>query len=788
VLTLEAYARVLHTTPVGRVRTAFAAGIVALVLACGAPAGARDASTKCGLGRVSGAYAASVRHALRAGRDVWGEALLRSREGPTYNNVARRLTPLFYAVGPQGDRIGDSGVYYLPFAWPTAFGAQAIALHVADGGTIYASRTSGPKLTISVGSRGQERYGSCLARLSTPQLLAGYLPALETRYADAGGVHYAQESFAARIGVSRSLVSFVRLTADATHVDHSVKLAFSTTARHLTVAGDGTISRGIKTHLFVSGGARVRGSTVSYIVPAGQSQSVYVAWLIDPGPTLAFTLDEDSYLTAKQALATFWARKLTGSATFEVPEVRVQNAERSLVIQNLALAWRYSAGNGYHSHFFTPEAVDTAGVMGEYGFEDVNRATLDVASWRKLSWTANWRMGARLLGTARYYRLFHDRAYLAAHTRTLASYVSRLRAQLVVRHSRLLRRERFSADVWLKVYGLHSQTVAWQGLREMASVWVETGEPELAARARAVARRLGAGLHRAAKRSARRMRDGSLFVPIRLLDDERPYRRLTASRPGSYWNLVMPYALASGIFPPDGTRAKGTLRYLRAHGSLLLGLVRAGAYTIYGLSGSKSSGTDQVYGLNLARFLADNDRPDLLVVSLYGQLAAGMTHGTYVSGEAATVSPLRGAYYRAMFRPPNSATNSAFLETLRLMLVHEVRGSSGAARGLELAFATPRSWLVNDRQIAVRDAPTSFGRLSYTVAAKEGEVDAWIDVPESATLKTLKLRLRLPRGQRVLHVDLDGSAYSHFDPATGTLNLSGRRGSLFVQARVSPAR
>ena len=429
-LTLEAYARVIHTTAVGRARTALAAGIVALVLSSGAPAGARTAGAKCDMGRVSGTYAASVRHALRAGHDVWGEQLLRSRQGPTYNAVARRLTPLFYAAGAHGYRIGDSGVYYLPFAWPTLFGAQAIALHVADGGTIYASRTSGPKLTISVGSGARERYGSCLARLATPQLLDGYLPALETKYVDNGGVHYAQESFAARIGVTRSLVSFVRLTADARNADHAVRLSFSTSARHLTVAGDGTISRGVNTHLFVSEGARVRGSTASYIVPAGEAQSVYVAWLIDPAPTAPFILDEDSYVAARQALATFWARKLSSGATFDVPERRVANAARSLEIQNLALAWRYSAGNGYHSHVFTPEVVDKAGVMGEYGFQDVNRASLDVASWRKLDVdreladgraTARHRPLLQVVPRRRVPRQAHGQARLLCHTAASAA-------------------------------------------------------------------------------------------------------------------------------------------------------------------------------------------------------------------------------------------------------------------------------------------------------------------------------------------------------------------------------
>ena len=81
---------------------------------------------------------------------------------------------------------------------------------------------------------------------------------------------------------------------------------------------------------------------------------------------------------------------------------------------------------------------------------------------------------------------------------------------------KVLRRERYSADVWQRVYGLHSQAVAWQGLREMAAVWDSTGQRALAWKARRVAAKLGAGLRRAAQRSSRRMgRISSLDAAMR---------------------------------------------------------------------------------------------------------------------------------------------------------------------------------------------------------------------------------------------------------------------------------
>jgi hypothetical protein len=279
----------------------------------------------------------------------------------------------------------------------------------------------------------------------------------------------------------------------------------------------------------------------------------------------------------------------------------------------------------------------------------------------------------------------------------------------------------------------------------MAETWHAIGNERDAALARSLAARLERGLRHAVRKSQRRLRDGSLFIPVKLLERGRP-RHLIASRAGSYWNLVMPYALASGLFAPGSPEARGVLRYMLTHGSRLLGMVRASGFSLYGDPVFPVSGTDQVYGINVSRFLADNDQADQLVLSLYGQLAGGMTPHTFVSGEGHTVAPLGSLRSRAMYQPPNSGANAAFLVTLRSMLVHEVAG------GLRLAYATPRAWLAPGRRIEVRNAPTSVGPLSYTLEAREADVRVTVNVPPRAT--RLSLRLRLPRGTRTF--DLSG--------------------------------
>ena len=750
----------------------------AVVLAGGRADQAATKPSGCPPPRATAAHTSRVERALRTRHDLWGNQLLNAPDGPSYEAARRLLPPLLYARAPGKKALTESGVYYVPFGQPLgARGAGSVALHVADGSQVIAERVGGRRLTLFVGAKGRERYGSCLARLGPARLAAGYQPILSTTYADSARVRYRQESFAAQTSETGSLVSFIRLEVDARRSSaKAVQVRLKPSVRKLRSA------------LAFSRGGTVKRSVLTYRIKRGTTRTIYLAWINYPGRrTLA--VDAARYERARRAVVAYWNARLQEGTQITVPEPRVNDAYRNLLIQNLLLTWRYSIGNPYEQFSF-PEGVDVAEVMGELGYAGVARSIMRTSLTRKDEPYPNWKMGKRLVGSALHYRLTRDRAYIEGATPVLRRYVDELGRQINASGSGLLGRERYSSDIPDEVLGLHSQATVWQGLQAMGRVWAETGNAELARRCGALANRLEGGIRRAVASSQRRLGDGSLFIPARLLDREPAYASLTQARLGSYWNLVMPYALASGIFAPESPEAAGALKYMLRHGSRLVGVVRAGAYALYERPVYPVSGTDQVYGINVARFLADGDEADQLVLSLYGTLAVAMTPDTFVSGEAASVAPLRGSRFRSMYLPPNGASNAAFLQTLRSLLVHESRDADGAPTGLELAFATPRPWLRAGRQISVRRVPTSFGAVSYSLVARSDTISATVDVPARPAPKTLKLRVRLPRGQRVESVTVNGEPLELPEGETlgETLDLSGRTGRLEVVVRYGSRR
>ena len=380
--------------------SAIAAGAAVLSTVGATATPSASASVRCTPG-ASWSYARSVGAATRSRRDVWGDRLLAPHGGPTYDAATKFLAPLLYATQRGRRPLTRSGVYYLPLAYPTDVYAPAtFALHVADGSQIISRRVDGPNLTIFVGRTGRERYGSCLARTTLATLADGYLPIVETAYTDASGVRYTQESFAGRIAGARSIVSFVHLTVDATDAQAGavVRFAASDPAR-----------------LLVDDRAPVH-------VARGETTDLYAGWVHQLPLLQPVHVNDRTYERARDGVVAYWNRRLADGAQIVVPEKRVMNAERAVLMQQLVQSWRYSVGNPYEELSFA-EALDTAQVMAEYGYPTTADGILRIALDRLPNRFSSWRAGELLLAAAVNYDLYRDRKALTRETPGLAAAV-----------------------------------------------------------------------------------------------------------------------------------------------------------------------------------------------------------------------------------------------------------------------------------------------------------------------------------------------------------------------------
>jgi hypothetical protein len=124
--------------------------------------------------------------------------------------------------------------------------------------------------------------------------------------------------------------------------------------------------------------------------------------------------------------------------------------------------------------------------------------------------------------------------------------------------------------------------------------------------------------------------------------------------------------------------------------------------------------------------------------------------------------------------PPNSASNAAWLVTLRNLLVQDW-DLDGDARPdtLRLLFATPRRWLEDGKTIRIENAPTAFGPVSCRAESylNAGYVDVHV-TPPPRPVKTILLRAPLPDGWQLESVQINGEDAQLID--ADTIDLSGK--------------
>lgn len=718
-------------------------------------------------------YEKRINGMLHQKKDVWGEEMI-TTGGATYEKMQGYLRPLFYSAGV--NTWEEQGVHNILFAEEN--GVKPLYVALCDGSRLAMNRyDSKNDITIQVGADGKEVFGSQLSRLKGPFLTKEFYPILQTGYISEEGVEYTQESFATRVPGMNSLVAMLKISAK------SSKNCFQ----------EITIKHGINHQRnkvsFSIGNFEDSLYTAKLKLIAGEEQTFYYLW--SPGQDISNVLvaNELTYETGMASWINYWDKALSRGVVFNVPESVVMNSQKNLLIQNLVLRHRYSLGNGaYDEDVFHPEAGDAATTLLQYGYPKEGKEALESLYGFPLRTYYFWEKGERLSHGAEYFEFTKDKYFLQKWHTEYQSYLDDFVNAIKLDSRGLLTPQALSSDIATDEYYTHSQTVAWRGMNDMANLLKSNSLLKNEAPI-VYANKLKDSILAAMDRSKILQEDGSLFMPVILYDKKKEvYSPITATRLGSYWNLVIPYAFDSGIFDYKSENVGQMLNFMHQHGGMFLGMLRfnfygtpIGSYREKSIPAYYTTGVDNVYLLCYIRTLAQRDDVDRLILSFYGRLVHGQSPNTFCSGEGDNLGVYPGVKERCSFGSWNSGNNATWLQTLRLMLLRESYDFKTATpQNLYLAHATPREWLENGKTIEFENAPTVFGETSCRIISciDKGSVRVSLDIPTRDPIKGVYLKLRLPNGKKITGVKLNGANYAKFDPTTEVIDLSGLKSKI----------
>lgn len=708
--------------------------------------------------------------------DVWGEAAIRQPGGPSYEFFKDLLPPLRYA---------NTAFRHYPIVLSAPSGVVK-ARDISNGSAVNARadkkpmwREIGVPVHFHVGDAA-EPYGDDLERLDGPRYVDGFLPIVRSAYR-VGATSYEQEVFAsvkeplAERGTV--LVRFavgggsgtVRARIDMDKASHTDGAILDGKGQGIVLYGPGWTWNGTHKELQVA------------LMP-GQDAFLAVPTQALPSPMVRVTSERVGQ--ERQACETTWRDLLDQGAKFEIPELVVQDAWRSLIVGNFLVAsgdrMNYSAGNAY-DHLYEGECGDATRSLLQYGFKSQARSMVGPLLDFNRQATRYHVAGHKLQLLAHYYWVTRDKDYLREKEPVWKGVID-----FIINSRRttngLLPPDNYAGDIPQQVYSLNSNSNCWRGLRDMAAVLQDLGASDRAEQLRQEAKTFREAILAAVAKSERRDVQPP-FIPNALFGIEQPYDNLTATRMGSYYDLMVPYTIGSEVFGAGAERETWMIDYLRQHGGIAMGMIRSmphqGEF-------NNQPGVNVLYGLRYMLGLLRRDDREHALTGFYGQLAQGMTRETFIGGEGSRF--LHGDRFgRSFYLPPNTASNATFLTVLRYLLIQDWDlDGDGAPETLRLLYAAPARWLRDGAVLNVGRAPTAFGNLSFRVESRlsRGEIDVSIDSPPRPPQKW-SLRLPLPPGWKVTAAKVgDTSLPLALD---GAIDLTRRKDSFTVRFQVAAA-
>jgi hypothetical protein len=471
----------------------------------------------------------------------------------------------------------------------------------------------------------------------------------------------------------------------------------------------------------------------------------------------------------------------------DVPEPVVNNGWRSLLVAQYGILagqqLNYSASNQY-ARQYANETGDSIRSLTLWGHKRTARDAMRPLFVYRRPQSVIHDAAFKLQDLADYYFQTRD-AHLIDELRPL--WQKEVDLLLTSRQTNgLLPKERYCSDIATPVISLNNNANAWHGLRDMSVVLAECGRADEADKLAKVAAEYRPIILAAMEKSIFR-NVSPPFVPVAMDGEETPPDPITSTRLGSYWNLVAPCVLWSGVFPIDSPPASAIMDYIRTKGGLCMGMVRVQSNPGVWVN---TQNIDDLYGLRYQLALLRRDGvtdgvrdADRFLVGFYGKLAQGFTRDTFIDGESTGIVPL-DRFGRQVALPPNSTANASFLIQLRNALVQDWdTDDDGRADVLRLAYATPRAWLEDGKKIRVDRAPTSFGQMSFEIRSmlvNEGQIVTDVTLPPNPPRET-RLRLRTPPGWLLRSAESSGTVL-RIRAKDETIDLSTLRGKVHIVA------
>jgi len=468
----------------------------------------------------------------------------------------------------------------------------------------------------------------------------------------------------------------------------------------------------------------------------------------------------------------FWEPLLNGGIRIRVPEARVNDAYRAwlaytfLNVDKIDGRYEPHDGSGFYEAIFGIMAAKYCNALGVMGYPDEARKYLDSLG-TLISPEGHFSVafgtvdtGVLLMVMARHYRLTGDPSWLrraAPRMLGMCDWIIRQRETAKAEQEKGslcygMIQSKLGVDNRGVYYSFVTDMALCVGMEEAAEALRTLGMKDDVARIEKECAAYREDIERSMDRAVTE-HDGMKILPI--MPDTHKYlkRRVYTAHedapPGKgytghgYYSLFACMGLETGFLPAADERFRLITDLLERRNGLEMGMCAFG----------RKGGIDHAFTYGYWMNCLERGEVERVLLGFYGTLAYGVSRDTWAGVECTHM--WTGANARTL---PHLRSGTQQLRLLRNMLVRE------EGDRLLLAQAAPQHWLADGKRVAVLDAPTRFGKVSYTIEshADQGQVAVRLDPPTRTPPAAIVLHLRHPERAKIAGVSVDGKPAGRF--------------------------